>query len=56
MMVMDMDKVTFSDGFRIFLHKFNGTGISDVVITTGVSKFPSYWLVDHQHDKLRYTS
>ena len=40
MMVMDMDKVTFSDGFRTFLHKFNGTGISDVVITTGVSNFP----------------
>ena len=40
MMVMDMDKVTFLDGFRTFLHKFNGTGISDVVITTGVSNFP----------------
>lgn len=39
MMVMDMDKVTFSDRFRTFLHKFNGTGISDIVIT-GVSNFP----------------
>ena len=39
MMVMDMDKVTFSDWFRTFLHKFNGIGISDVVIT-GVSNFP----------------
>ena len=35
-----MDKVTFLDGFRTFLHKFNGIGISDVVITTGVSNFP----------------
>ena len=39
MMVIDMDNVTSSDRFRTFLHKFNGTGLSDVVIT-GVYNFP----------------
>ena len=30
----------FLDGFRTFLHKFNGIGISDLVITGGDFNFP----------------